>query len=141
MADWAEKKAQFLHPNGDQKLEIDEDLAAFGVPFDQPEFFDKTIAALRSDDVAQVERARRLLGRYVSIGPPNAGADEWAAWWTANRPYLFASDSSDYCWYIDPLAKKRSIPSRDLRGTERADLTRSGRAATVTSSPVSNPDF
>jgi hypothetical protein len=40
-----------------------------------------------------------------------------------NEPYLFASDSGDYCWYIDPLAKKRGTPSSELRGPKRADST------------------
>jgi hypothetical protein len=70
---------------------------------------------------AEAERARRLLERYVPRGPKGGNADQWAAWWQDNRPYLFASDSGDYCWYIDPLAKKRGIPTANLRGIKRAD--------------------
>jgi len=28
----------------------------------------------------------------------------------ANKPYAFASESGDYRWYVDPLAKKRGFP-------------------------------
>ena len=91
-----------------------------GLPFDQEDFFGRMIADLRGDGEA-AERAQRLLKRYVPIGPNKGGADEWAAWWKSNQPYLFASDVGDYCWYIDPLAKKRGVPSIDLRGPKRAD--------------------
>ena len=37
-----------------------------------------------------------------------------------NRPYLFFSDQGDYRWYVDTLARKRGIPSQDLRGPARA---------------------
>ena len=69
MAQWADQNARFLHPNRDQVLEIDDDLVASGVRFDQPEFFDKMLADLRSKDGCRVERAQRLLERYVPIGP------------------------------------------------------------------------
>jgi hypothetical protein len=44
-----------------------------------------------------------------------------------NRPYLFASDTADYRWYVDPLAKRRGVPSAELRGPKRADQA-AGRA-------------
>jgi hypothetical protein len=121
MAKWADKHSRFFHPNADQKLEIDEDLAALDVAFDVPEFFDKVLAGLRSRDAADAARARRLVERYVPIGPQNGNADEWAVWWQENRPYAFASDAGDYRWYVDPLAKSRGVPSSELRGPKRAD--------------------
>jgi hypothetical protein len=123
MAEWAAANAKVFHPNNDQKLEINEDLVAFDVSFDQAEFFEKTFAALRSNDTATVARARRLLARYVPTGPKVGGVDVWIAWWKENQPYAFACDEGDYRWYIDPLAKKRGVPTSDLRGSKRADLT------------------
>jgi len=120
MAAWVDQEGRFLHPNQDLRLEIDEDLAALGVCFDQPEFFDRTLRDLGLGGGAG-QRARRLLARYVPGGPAGADATQWAAWWGANKPYAFASDSSDYRWYVDPLAKKRGIPSNQLRGPLRAD--------------------
>ena len=120
MAKWFDQNQSFLHPTTDHKYELDADLVALGVPFDGPEFFDKTLAGLRSGEAA-ADRARRLLERYVAAGPKNGTPDQWAAWWQENKPYAFASDSSDYCWYIDPLAKKRGVPSSELRGPKRAD--------------------
>lgn len=114
------QERQFLHPDENQKLVIDEDLKAIGRPFDQPQFFEKTIAALKGSAV-EAERARRLLERYVPCGPKGGGVDQWTSWWQGNRPYLFASDAGDYCWYIDPLARKRGIPTAELRGSKRAD--------------------
>ena len=58
MAKWADENARFLHPNRNQLLEIDDDLLSSGVSFDQPEFFDKVLADLRSEDRALVGRAR-----------------------------------------------------------------------------------
>jgi len=123
MTEWFDQNQQFLHPDAEYKLEIDEDLVALGVPFDRPEFFDKSFAGLRAGGSA-AERARRLLARYASAGPKEGTAVEWAAWWQENKPYAFASDASDYCWYIDQLAKKRGVPSKELRGPKREDVTK-----------------
>jgi hypothetical protein len=120
MAQWADENARFLHPNRDQFLEIDDDLAAAGVSFDQPEFFTKMLADLRSEDRALRERARRLLERYVPIGPGGSDANAWASWWEENQRFAFASDDADYRWYIDPLAKKRGVPAGEMRGPKRA---------------------
>jgi hypothetical protein len=121
MAKWADEHSPYFYPNAQQVLDIDTDLAVLKVSFDVPEFFDKTIAAMRSDDPDSRERGRRLLARYVPIGPREGTAEQWAKWWNDNRPFAFASDAGDYRWYIDPLAKKRNVPERDLRGPLRAD--------------------
>ena len=57
MAQWADDNAKFFHPDDAHKLAIDDDLVALGVAFDQPDFFDKTLADLRADDDATVSRA------------------------------------------------------------------------------------
>jgi hypothetical protein len=119
-ADWLEQNGKFLHPDANQKLETDKDLEAFGIAFDQKDFMVKAIAELRAAGPA-AERAARLLHRYVPCGPAQADPAQWTAWLKGNEPYLFASDSSDYCWYIDSLAKKRGVPSSELRGVKRAD--------------------
>jgi len=120
MAQWSDENAQFLHPNHDQVLEIDDDLAASGVRFDQPEFFEKVIADLRSQDSVIVRRALRLLKRYVPCGPNSGDSEAWASWWRENQQFAFASDAGDYRWYIDILAKKRGVPTSALRGPKRA---------------------
>ena len=122
MAQWADENARFLHPDRDQLLEIDDDLAAAGVRFDRPEFFTKVLADLRSDDSALVARAQRLLKRYCPIGPGGSDANAWASWWEENQRFAFASDDADYRWYIDPLAKKRGAPASELRGPKRASV-------------------
>ncbi len=121
MARWADENARFLHPDGAQRLEIDEDLAALNVAFDQPEFFEKAIAGLRSNDAAAKARAARLLRRYVPMGPQDDSADAWDQWRRENQAFVFASDAGDYRWYIDPLARKRGVPSSEMRGPRRAD--------------------
>lgn len=134
LAEWFQKNEQFLHPEESHnvvplnktalkkmiQLEIDEDLVALGVPFDSPEFFGKAIAWLQTDS-ARAARGRHLLESYARVGPKNGTADQWKAWWQTNKDYLFASDTGDYCWYIDPLAKKRGIATSALRGALRAD--------------------
>jgi hypothetical protein len=119
-AEWFDQNQSFLHPSTNHQLELDPDLVALGVSFDKPEFFDKVIAELRTSSGAS-PRARRLLARYAPIGPMNGSADDWTAWWRENKAYAFASDSSDYRWYIDPLAKQRRVPTSELRGPMRAD--------------------
>ncbi len=121
MAAWADEHSRFFSPNASQLLAMDEDLVAINVAFDQPEFFDKVLADLRSADDAKKARAGRLLKRYVPAGPQNDSADAWDIWWKENKPFMFASDAGDYRWYIDPLAKKRGVPASELRGPRRAD--------------------
>jgi hypothetical protein len=80
----------------------------------------KTIAALHDEKTKAA--ATVLLVRYAPDGPgANASADAWEKWWQDNSPYLFYSELGCYRWYIDPLAKKRGIPTKDLRGPARAD--------------------
>jgi len=120
MAEWADQNSKFLHPNSKQELELDEDLLALGVPFDEEDFFAKTIVELRGSGAA-AERAQRLLQRYVPIGPNKDGAEEWAAWWKSNQPYVFASDAGDYRWYIDPLFEETRS---SLQGIARSETRR-----------------
>ena len=140
LAAWADANARYLHlgatrqiddlplttrrianaPQQTRRLEIDGDLAALGIPFDAPDFFDKMIGELRSGNPDAVSRASRLLERYAPCGP-KGGAGAWAEWWKDNKMYAFASDAGDYRWYVDPLAKKRGIPSAEFRGVKRAD--------------------
>ena len=49
------------------------------------------------------------------------GTGAWETWWHENAPYLFYSELAGYLWYVDPLAKKRGVPSKDFRGPQRAD--------------------
>lgn len=117
---WAKANAQFLHPNADFKMVLDDDLVAWEIPFDSPDFFDKAVAGLRAGG-KDADRAARLLARYVQAGPKEGGADAWAAYWRENQPCLFANDEGEFLWYLDPLAKSRGVPTKDLRGPKRAD--------------------
>jgi hypothetical protein len=118
---WFVMARPWLHPNSENLLEIDTEAKSFGVPFESPEFLSKTITALRDEKTKAT--AQTLLARYV-FQPlqTNAGADEWEKWWQENSPYVFYSELGGYRWYIDPLAKKRGIPTKDLRGPARADV-------------------
>ena len=118
---WHTEHRPYLHPGPDFKLEVDEDAKALAAPIDKVSFFEKAIEALRAGD-ANGARATRVLTRYAPVDSKNVTADEWQKWLTENRPYLFFSDQGDYKWYIDPLAKKRGVPSTELRGPKRASL-------------------
>ncbi|MHB8521900.1 MAG: hypothetical protein ACYDH9_14220 [Limisphaerales bacterium] len=127
---WFAENRAFLHPGPDAKLEVDEDARTFGAPTDRAEFFTKTIAALRAGGQAQL--ASRLLARYAPIdAPKNQTASAWEAWFKENRPYLFFSDQGDYRWYVDPLAKKRQVPTEELRGPARASVQGSKSRADI----------
>ena len=101
--------------------ELAEILATWSIAFDQPEFLEKGASrvAVRGRDRQASEV--RLLRRYVPDSPRGDSADAWDTWWKENRAYLFASDAGDYRWYIDPLAKKRGVPSSELRGPRLAN--------------------
>ena len=87
---------------------------------DSFEFLDRAIQAARGADTTS-DAAGRLLSRYVPDGPGrDAPADAWATWLGENRRYLFFSDVGWYRWYVDPLAKRRGVPTSRLRGPDRA---------------------
>jgi hypothetical protein len=110
----------YLHADGEGRLEVDAEAQAFGVPPSGADFLDKAVAAM--GEPARVGLARQLLGRYASEGPgAEAPAEEWRAWTVKNRPYLFFSDAGGYRWYVDPLARRRGVPTAELRGQARAD--------------------
>jgi hypothetical protein len=116
---WAIENRQYIHPGAKLKFEIDTDAKSLEIPIDRVEFFSKTIKALGR--VGDAEKALRLLRRY---GPAETqsleSVQEWKEWFDVNASFLFFSDQGDYRWYIDPLAKKRGIPSSQLRGSARA---------------------
>jgi len=119
---WFETNQQWLHPGPGNFLEVDSEAKALGVPFDSPEFLPKTIAALHAEKSRAT--ASVLLARYAPDGPVDPTAEVWESWWKDKSPYLFYSELGCYRWYVDPLAKKRGIPTKDLRGPARADRTR-----------------
>jgi hypothetical protein len=117
---WYAEHRSYIHPGADLKLEVDEDARAAAVPLDGVAFFEKTIPALLQGGEEKV-RALRLLNRYAPTEVCQEQSPQtWANWLKENRPYLFFSDQGDYRWYIDPLAKRRGIPSAELRGPKRA---------------------
>ena len=121
MAAWAESQTPYLTTDPESKLTIDKDLLEIQIGFDDPRFLESTIEGLSADDKDTVDRAARLLARYVPDGPSSGTADDWQEWHKENKPYLFATDFGHYRWYVDPLAKNRSIPTLQLRGADRMD--------------------
>jgi hypothetical protein len=131
--EWYAQNRGFLHPAWDTKLEVDKDARALGTPIDDVSFFDHAIAALRNGG-EDGKRAFRLLADYApESAPKRAATADWEAWLRDNRSYLFFSDQGDYAWYVDPLAKKRGIPTQQLRGP-----TRASRPAGMGASPSVN---
>jgi hypothetical protein len=117
---WYAEHRGYFHPGSDLKLELDEEARSFSAPIDQLEFFDKTIAALRAGG-EEAQRATHLLKRYAPVHTAqHDSAGAWEQWLSEHRPYLFFSDQGDYRWYVDPLAKKRGVPCKYLRGPARA---------------------
>ncbi len=130
---WYAAHRGYLHPSHDLKLEIDQDAEKLGAPFDRPEFFEKAIAALDGNS-DEVKRAATLLDRYAPLdAPDNDSPKAWQEWFKANRPYLFFSDEGDYHWYVDPLAKKRGVPSGALRGIARVSDKAAGQPLSANS--------
>lgn len=117
---WFAAERAWIHPNAENFLEVDTEAKALGVVFDSPNFFPKAIAALQDEKTRPA--ADDVLARYVPEGPgASADAATWEKWWQENSPYLFYSELGGYRWYVDPLAKQRGVPSKNLRGPLRAD--------------------
>ena len=111
-------------PDAKGKLVIDPDLAVWSVANDNPQLITRCVEGLRQGG-EEAKRARRLLGRYVPCGPSGeASSEEWAKWHEEHGPYVFFTDLGGYRWYVDPLAKARGVPTKDLRGPARADVTK-----------------
>jgi len=119
---WYAENRGYLHSGWDSKLEVDKAARELGAPIDSLEFFDRAIAAMRKEG-AEGRRAYLTLADYApEDAPRKADPAAWDKWLMENRPYLFFSDQGDYAWYVDPLAKKRGIPTLQLRGPARASL-------------------
>jgi hypothetical protein len=57
----------------------------------------------------------------VPEGPGgSADAAAWKKWWSEHRDYVFFTERGGYRWHVDPVAKKRGVPSASLRGEARA---------------------
>lgn len=118
---WLEENASWLHPGPSNLLEVDMEAKELGVAFDSEEFLSKSIASLKEEKTK--DAAVIVLARYFPEGPGvNADAATWEKWAKENSPYLFYSEMGCYRWYIDPLAKKRGVPTKELRGLARADV-------------------
>ena len=117
---WYKENFPFLTCSKDGRLMVDVTAKEFGIPFEKADLFPKAISKL--GDPASADKARELLKRYAPDGPAAGSAEEWTSWWETNRPYLFYSEGGGYRWYIDPLAKRRGIPSDKLQGPARATV-------------------
>jgi hypothetical protein len=121
VAAWYKNARDYLHADAEGKLAVDDEARSLGVCPASPEFLNKTVAALA--DKMHATAARELLLRYVPDGPGRAAdGGAWQKWLHANRNYLFFSDTGGYHWYVDPLARRRQVPTEKLRGPARATL-------------------
>ncbi|HUG93852.1 MAG TPA: hypothetical protein VML55_23690 [Planctomycetaceae bacterium] len=117
---WFRENEPWIHADESGKLALDEEARSFETGPATVEFLRRAVEALR-DEGERAALARRLLDRYVPEGPADRDrAEDWAAWYAENRPYLFFSDTGGYRWYVDPLARARSVPTDELRGAARA---------------------
>lgn len=117
---WVKANGMWFHPGKDGLIEVDQEARDIGIPFEASEFLPHLVSMSGTDSKA--ETAMVLLNRYVHDKPAANTAAGWKSWWQENEPYLFYSELGRYRWYVDPLAKARKIPTRNLRGPARADL-------------------
>jgi hypothetical protein len=118
---WYKRHRPYLRADRGEKgsLVLDEEAMKFGTDPGSPEFLPAAIKGL-TDGGERTRLAATLLRRYAPDGPAGADAAQWQGWWKENGPYLFFSESGWYRWYLDPLAKKRGVPTAALRGPARA---------------------
>lgn len=124
---WYEATRGFLRADERGKFKIDKEAQRFGIANNDAAFI-PSIVDVAMDDTNRVDIAQTLRKRYVAIGPETDSRQAWHEWWEANRDYLFFTDTGGFRWLVDPLAKKRGIPTKDLRGTARATRTLIGLA-------------
>ncbi len=119
LAAWFAENRGFLRANDEGKYSIDTQAKQFGLAVDTHEFVQTAILAT-AQDFERAEMARDLLERYLHIGPKDAAdSAAWQQWYADNKDYLFFSDTGGFCWLIDPLAKRKAIPTDRLRGAAR----------------------
>ncbi|MBI4661793.1 MAG: hypothetical protein HY735_23470 [Verrucomicrobia bacterium] len=121
LREWLNQNGDFLYPETDGRLAVDSEAISFHTPPAQAEFIEKAIGALRESG-SRAQTAASLLRRYAPDGPSDGAAQAWEKWWTENGPYLFFSEAGGYRYYVDPLAKKRGVPTRELRGPARSSV-------------------
>jgi hypothetical protein len=129
---WYEENRHLLRPDEQGQLVVDDDLRSLGAAYDELPGLTAIVEALGND--ATRKAARRVLDRCVPEGPDSVDADAWRAWLDGHRPYMFFSEWGGYRWYVDPLAKRRGVPTSELRGSDRADAD-----VTALSSSVNGP--
>lgn len=118
---WIPTVLPYLRLEDSLKYGIDAEAQSLGLHPDQPDFPARAVSLLHSGG-AKAGAARILLERYIPEGPAKGSdAAAWERWIQLNSPYLFFSDAGGVRWYIDPLARKRRIPTAKLRGAARAD--------------------
>ncbi len=103
---WYEANEEYLTAGSERRsLVVDEDLAKRKFSNRTPAFLDWLLAALaeNQDDVGALELARRYLGKEHGKDAATA-----TAWITANRPFLFFSDTGGYRWMVDTNAQRRA---------------------------------
>jgi hypothetical protein len=120
-AEFAKSQGLYVPAQGG-KLDVDPNLVLIGAASNNTrEFFDTAIKKLDDPSDPIKAAARAALERYVGDAAPTPKTSAaWTSWFRDNSDYLFFSDASGYVWLIDPLAKKRGIPSAKLRGPARA---------------------
>lgn len=124
LREWFREVRPYLRADGEGKLTIDEAARQFGTAPSEMDFFDQVIKAHFATE-KQAKQARELLLQYAPAGPEAEGASGvWQRWLNENRDYVFFSDTGGYRWYLDPIAKRRGTPTRDLRGANRMTAVR-----------------
>ena len=111
---WIRENMGFFASSAKGLLEVDEDAKGLGLAIDDASFLTKALAG-------EAKRAVALLARRVPEGPgPAATLEQWKAFLDADRDYLFFTETGGYAWRLDPLARKRKVPTAELRGSRRA---------------------
>lgn len=88
------------NPQGNPKMEVDEDVKELGVSNRKIEVLEKSIQLLRKKGKKAVV-ARRILKRYTEEN--FTGPKEWENWLNTNRDRLFFTESGGYKWLVNTI--------------------------------------
>lgn len=116
---WIDAELPYLGMAPDGSITLIGEAKDLGVDLAAADLPDRIATLCAAKETATTAAA--LAAKVIVGAPSGLEPQAWAAWIKESRPYLFHAPQSGARWFLDPLAKKRQVPTKDLRGPARAD--------------------
>jgi hypothetical protein len=128
---WLDENLPYLYARG-RRFEVDLAARELGIPNHSTALLEKCIDDLGKK--ARYLKAHEVLVRYTGMTGLGASRKAWRKWYKENRDYLFFSDIGGYRFVLDAEAKKKGVPTQELRGwsSEKIDYRADPAVARLT---------